>query len=328
MIKSMSKRMINLSKSLAFLLRDTARDEGLDIDCEGFVDLNSILALPRFAKYSEEEVMRLVETSDKQRFSLAVTSDDGSGSHVRIRANQGHTIPDVNPGLIRITDPERFPKVVHGTAAELYFALIRFEGLHRMGRNHIHLATGEPGESGVISGMSDDSSIYIYVDIEKAMADHYDFYESLNGVVLTPGNEEGFLPSKYFSAVRHKDAGYDLDDYVKNDFLRDEFKLINVADFRFLIHPTTHKKYSRIRRLGLRKTKGNYVNLISSEPSCKQKEIQVLIYLQVAKVAGEAAEKFKFLRFQEDGEIFVSGFLSADYFEKVVEAKTGVLLPF
>lgn len=35
------------------------------------------------------------------------------------------------------------------------FALIYtnlFQGLNKMGRNHIHFAAGEPGENGVISG--------------------------------------------------------------------------------------------------------------------------------------------------------------------------------
>lgn len=38
-----------------------------------------------------------------------------------------------------------------------------------MKRQHIHLAEGLPGSDGVISGMRSSSSIFIYIDIVKAL---------------------------------------------------------------------------------------------------------------------------------------------------------------
>lgn len=90
-----------------------------------------------------------------------------------------------------------------------------------MSRNHIHLAQGVPG-SGVISGqcipvimecflsgscaasclgMRSSSSILIFVDIQKALAAGIRFYLSDNGVVLTDGDEKGFLSPQFFARV-------------------------------------------------------------------------------------------------------------------------------
>lgn len=86
-----------------------------------------------------------------------------------------------------------------------------------MGRNHIHIAAGKARESGVISGntshpfilltaelwlgMRKTSQILIYIDTAKAMADGIKFYISANGVILTEGNEKGFLLKEYFLKV-------------------------------------------------------------------------------------------------------------------------------
>jgi 2'-phosphotransferase len=50
-------------------------------------------------------------------------------------------------------------------------------------------------------GMRKSSQILIYIDAAKAMADGIKFYISSNGVILTEGNEEGFLVKEYFLKV-------------------------------------------------------------------------------------------------------------------------------
>jgi 2'-phosphotransferase len=106
-----------------------------------------------------------------------------------------------------------------------------------MGRNHIHIAVGRPGVSGVLSGeyslctpdyspkvsdgtvsecnyspgMRASSEILIHIDMEKAMGGGIKFYRSANNVILTPGDEEGFLLKEYFSVIERRD-GTLLDD--------------------------------------------------------------------------------------------------------------------
>jgi 2'-phosphotransferase len=73
-----------------------------------------------------------------------------------------------------------------------------------MKRNHIHFAKGLPGDSGVISGMRQNAEVRIYIDVAKAMNAGYEFFESSNGVILCPGDENGTLPSKFFNKVTPK----------------------------------------------------------------------------------------------------------------------------
>lgn len=71
-----------------------------------------------------------------------------------------------------------------------------------MTRNHIHFSNGLPNDvKAVVSGMRNDAEVLIYVDIEKSLGDGMLWWLSENGVVLTEGNEDGFLPTKYFQRV-------------------------------------------------------------------------------------------------------------------------------
>lgn len=50
-------------------------------------------------------------------------------------------------------------------------------------------------------GIRQSAQVLIYVDVRSAMGDGIKFYRSQNGVVLSPGNQDGFLSSKYFERV-------------------------------------------------------------------------------------------------------------------------------
>ncbi|XP_067831607.1 tRNA 2'-phosphotransferase 1 [Heptranchias perlo] len=70
-----------------------------------------------------------------------------------------------------------------------------------MSRAHIHLAPGLPEDGGVVSGMRSNCDLAIFIDLRRALNDRIPFYFSTNQVILTPGNEEGVLPPKYFQKV-------------------------------------------------------------------------------------------------------------------------------
>lgn len=70
-----------------------------------------------------------------------------------------------------------------------------------MYRNHIHFAPGLPKDNNVISGMRSNCEIYIYIDVNSALASGLKFYKSSNNVILSPGNSQGFIEVKYFYKV-------------------------------------------------------------------------------------------------------------------------------
>jgi 2'-phosphotransferase len=182
---------VQLSKSLSWLLRHTAPSLGLHPTPDGYIPVVDILSLnhARFRngkncpKYTIQDVRRVVENSDKQRFRLeykdlsgalsssnnqplyhsndsAASLDNGISSTSNnqtddnltfcIRANQGHSYKDIIESdklLTPLTNEELSNPnltIVHGTTRKAWEDHIRIEGLSKMKRNHIHFATGLP----------------------------------------------------------------------------------------------------------------------------------------------------------------------------------------
>lgn len=146
-----------------------------------------------------------------------------------IRANQGHSIKLDTEGLLTPITQEagNIPAaVIHGTDERAWTLILKGGGLRRMGRNHIHFASGLPagftpflsdstaGSTGdereaapVISGMRKNSSVLVYVDINAALAAGIKFFLSENGVILTEGDEKGLLSYEFFKRVESRKMG-------------------------------------------------------------------------------------------------------------------------
>ena len=52
--------------------------------------------------------------------------------------------------------------------------------------------------------MRNSADIFVYIDLRKALDAGLKFQLSENGVILTSGNEKGFLPPEYFSRVERR----------------------------------------------------------------------------------------------------------------------------
>ncbi|KAF4555656.1 RNA 2'-phosphotransferase-like protein [Elsinoe fawcettii] len=133
----------------------------------------------RSLKVSLEELKELVETNDKQRFSLVPAAyaaaphgnsatvdatvsraDPSSGSlnagqpgpiHSKdprdylIRANQGHSIAIDSESLLTKIEASDAPTTcVHGTTHHAWTLIVKSGGLKRMTRQHVHFAAGLP----------------------------------------------------------------------------------------------------------------------------------------------------------------------------------------
>lgn len=188
---------IRLSKSLSYVLRHGASQMGFQMSTDGFVFLEDLLAHPQFRSCSVNDVKRVVETNDKQRFKLQPHPENG---RLQIRANQGHSVQveDLELKPVLAGSPNCPSEAVHGSYLRNWNS-IQQHGLSRMKRTHIHLAPGLPGEEGVISGMRKDCDLAIFIDVTKALSDGIQFFWSDNGVLLTTGDTEGKLLPKYFS---------------------------------------------------------------------------------------------------------------------------------
>jgi RNA:NAD 2'-phosphotransferase (TPT1/KptA family) len=196
---------VRLSKQLSAVLRHRGEVSGLRVAADGYVAVEDLLGLPQFSGVTLGDLARVVERDGKQRYSLR---EDGGGGGWFIRANQGHTMTCVESGALlqRVTveSAAQYAVCVHGTTRAAW-AQIRLEGLRRMARNHVHFACGLPGEGVVVSGMRAAAEVLVFVDVVGAVEGGVPFYLSGNGVLLSPGVQqggvEGVVPPRFFRSV-------------------------------------------------------------------------------------------------------------------------------
>jgi len=191
--------IVALSKALSWLLRHGAVKEDLIVRRDGFIFLDEVLVHKKIRKYNANisDIKNIVKTSDKQRFAMGV---DNEGD-MWIRANQGHSFPVPDLQLKTINNILDLPNgiAVHGTYKKAW-EIIKSKGLSKMKREHIHMAIGLPDE-GVISGMRKTVQVLIYIDVEKCLEAGIPLFLSTNGVILSPGNNNGIIPPELFLKV-------------------------------------------------------------------------------------------------------------------------------
>ncbi|AWU76817.1 hypothetical protein CAS74_000754 [Pichia kudriavzevii] len=210
-----AKRDIRISKSLAKLLRHNAKSEGLSIDSDGYVPLSEIIS-HNYMKTNHatiDDIMRIVETNSKKRFKLKQT-----GAHsYHICALQGHSIPSIAYGQSENLAPivDTWPKfIVHGTYVEKLPLIIESGGLSKMSRNHIHFTFAIPAKFAkyvsnsdddiggtVISGIRSSCNCLIVMDVEKLKGSNLPFFQSKNGVILSPGDQNGFISTDFIEKI-------------------------------------------------------------------------------------------------------------------------------
>ena len=169
--------------------------------------------------YTADDIREVVTLNDKKRYEVRDTDGADGTVTTHVRACQGHTIKRIRAlGKLLSLDAHAdggftadgvptvvaVPFAVHGTfeaALEGEEGILR-RGLHKMARNQIHLTKGLHGEEAVISGMRRDCSVYIWVDVYRAMSEGgLRFWETPNGVILCEGDAEGCLPPTFFSVI-------------------------------------------------------------------------------------------------------------------------------
>ncbi len=169
----MKKSRLSYGKFLSLVLRHKPETIGLNLDPQGWADIESLLSgcRKKGLELDRVKLLRIVEADDKQRFQF---SPDG----LKVRACQGHTIP-VDLELEPTVPPDR---LYHGTT-ERFLPSILKRGLVKGRRLYVHLSPDT--ETARKVGSRRGPASILEVRSGEMHQNGYRFYLSANGVWLT-----------------------------------------------------------------------------------------------------------------------------------------------
>ncbi len=173
-----------LSKEISYALRHAPWEYELELDSEGFVPTEQLLAaINENGKHGREitvnDIEYIIANSDKTRFEI-------QGD--RVRALYGHTIP-----MHISKEPIEPPAILyHGTTHKAAQIILK-DGLKPMKRQYVHLSVDT--DTAVQVGKRRDSDpVILKIDAAKAHSDGVKFYKGNDKVVLAD-----YIPPEYIS---------------------------------------------------------------------------------------------------------------------------------
>lgn len=169
-----SKAFTDTSKFLSYVLRHTPESIDLQLDSDGWGDVDTLIAGAARQGRSLDlaHLQAVVASSDKKRFGL---SEDGR----RIRAVQGHSTQSVD-----LQHEVKSPPALlyHGTARRFLDA-INEQGLIPGNRHHVHLS--QDPATALAVGQRYGAPVLLHIDAAGMHAQGLTFYQADNGVWLT-----------------------------------------------------------------------------------------------------------------------------------------------
>lgn len=163
------------------VLRHKPETIDLELDKNGWGDVGFIIE--NIDGLTMDILEDIVETNNKKRFSF---NEDKS----KIRANQGHSIKDIELDLEKVVPPF---ELFHGTAKKTV-PLIKKDGIQKMKRHAVHLSEDEETAGNV--GSRKGEHVILTIEAKRMYNDGHKFFISENGVYLTE-----HVPSKYIKNV-------------------------------------------------------------------------------------------------------------------------------
>lgn len=169
----MHKDYEKTSKFLSYVLRHEPEAIGIKLDKDGWTEIENLItcANKNNEHLTKELIIKVVETSDKKRFSI---SEDGK----YIRAEQGHSTSSVDIQYEEKTPPKF---LYHGTAIR-FLDSIKQEGLKAVSRQYVHLSLDE--HTALEVGKRHGKPIVLKIKAEEMYLKGFKFYLSNNGVWL------------------------------------------------------------------------------------------------------------------------------------------------
>lgn len=167
------QRRERLSKLLSLLLRHKPYLYDIKLDAQGYAALADIVeaAQQKFDRVTEEEILYIVNESEKRRFEM---------KNGRVRARYGHSFP-IDLGL----DPVDPPEYLYYATAPEQMRDILTNGLRPAERQYVHLSlTGEIASD--VAKRRTDKPVVFRIHAKKAAGAGVVFYDRAP-VVLTTG---------------------------------------------------------------------------------------------------------------------------------------------
>ena len=219
-----------MSRRLSHILRHVQKDfRNFEIRPDGFANAFQVLAELNFGfRPTLRDLFEVVRLNDKQRFEMKQL-DAGPGTNDWfIKAAQGHSIPEIDPDQCykRITEhPDGTNVCIHGTQYRNLRSIwkhgLLVGGLpdHHKGRNMLHTIPFLPKDKRIVSGLRHNSEVLLWLDFDELLKDGIRFYQSVNNVMMTPGDKHGNIPTKYIHKVTDTKTGKNvrIDDQGRAD---------------------------------------------------------------------------------------------------------------
>jgi len=168
---------VRVSRYVSYLLRHNPED--LEIDDEGFVDLDGLISkvLRRYPTVDREFLMKIVDESERKRFEIVEN---------RIRALYGHTI-SVH---MHLKEDKHIVWLYHGTTTQAGREILE-KGLQPMRRRWVHLSPTE--EIALEVGKRRTSNpVVLLINASQARNCGLRFYRATEKVYLCK-----YIPAKY-----------------------------------------------------------------------------------------------------------------------------------
>ena len=176
---------LKLSKEVSYALRHAPWEYELEIDDNGWVNVNQLLMSLKenneWKDLNERDLYKMIETSDKKRCELLLG---------KIRALYGHSIPQKI-----LKEAEKPPEVLYHGTSRRFWNLIYKDGLIPKARQYVHLSV-DIHTALQVGKRRDDEPIILRISANQAYTDGIVFYQGNDKVWLSD-----FIPNEYISKV-------------------------------------------------------------------------------------------------------------------------------
>lgn len=173
--------LLGLSKVVSYALRHAPWEYELELDENGWVDIEQLLTSlredNRWGDVTEADLIAMIEGSEKKRHEIL------SG---KIRALYGHSVPQK---IAR--ENEEPPSILYHGTARRYLESITENGLLPTGRQYVHLSI-DVDTALQVGKRRDNQPIILLINAKLAWNEGIKFYQGNDKVWLAD-----FVPSKY-----------------------------------------------------------------------------------------------------------------------------------